>query len=236
LLAPNQTDWYRFSAGKGETIEIEAYGQRLGQRMDLDVAVHDAEGKLLIRLPDKPAVKGMPASLTLQSLDPYGSWKPPRDGEFQLAVRDLYGGSLYGPQRRYTLRLGVPRPRFEVVLLAQDDKPHGLSVARGGETKVRLLTVREGGFDGPITVRGEGLPEGVQWPAEPLASEQTSHEVTLSAAADAALGVRPLHLVAEARVGEQTVTRPVIGLAVVRAATPAVLRRSDDIPLLVREP
>ena len=46
---------------------------------------------------------GMLATVPLASLDPVMDWKVPADGEYSVCLRDLYGGSVFGLNRRYEL-------------------------------------------------------------------------------------------------------------------------------------
>jgi hypothetical protein len=70
-----EVDWFRFAAEKGSTIQIEAFGERLGQLMDIDAAIYDENGKEVVALKDLAAPKGIPTTLPLASLDPMIEWK-----------------------------------------------------------------------------------------------------------------------------------------------------------------
>ena len=97
FLRPAEIDWYRFSAKKGQTLWLEAVGERTGLAMDLDMAIYDLQGKLLTAFADTPHPNGSPKSFPLETLDPMGAWKAPADGEYNLVIRDLYGPNASGP-------------------------------------------------------------------------------------------------------------------------------------------
>jgi hypothetical protein len=231
FLTSRDVDWYRFSAEKEDEILINSFGQRLGTRMDLEIGIHDGEGKLLTTLSDQSDPKDWPGRVPFATLDAGGSWKAPADGEYLIAVRDLYGGSVFGIERSYLVSIGPPQPDFALVALHPDDKkPQGLSITPGGEAEVELLLWRFGGFDGPVTVGGMDLPEGLS--IEEVEIEAGQFSATLTVKADEELTVPEgdpfvsLPLQAEAEIGEDRQQRPVRELSLIHPGSPPILRHT----------
>lgn len=226
-------DWYSFDAEKNQAIVIDSLGERLGQRMDLDIAIHDAQGKSLLTLGDIVQPKTVPAKLPLASLDAAGTWKAPKDGTYFLAVRDLYGGSIFGSDRVYELSVGETRPSFEVFAIHPNDAAaRGLSVNQGGGTEIQLICIRQGGFAGSVQVRVKDSPTGVTIEPCSLAAKEISKKLTVKADQTSAEGFGVIRLVAEADIESQPVTIDVQPRTIVRP-TPLTSRPTDGIAIYV---
>ncbi|MCE9534111.1 MAG: PPC domain-containing protein [Planctomycetes bacterium] len=223
FLRSNEVDWYRFTARKGETLWIEAIGERTGKAMDLDIAIHDAGGKVLETFTDTVLPKGATESFSTETLDPAGVWKVPADGEYNLAVRDLYGTAAAGAERTYWLSVG---PRLEGVQVVAMTNP---VAPPGGTGTVQLVAMRRGGHEGPIRVRASDLPKGIQADEAVIAAKQNTGTWTMKAGNDAAPWVGKLSLVAETVVDGKPRTLPVIAMTPVRDGKPAVMRRSAGV-------
>jgi len=228
-----QVDWFRLTAKKDQTIHLEAFGERLAQLMDLDVTICDSKGKPIVALKDSATPKGIPATLPLASLDPSIDWKVPADGEYSVAVRDLYGGSIFGSDRHYQLVAQLQQPSFFVVALYGSDKPcRGIFVKQGADTEVTLIVVRSGGFAEPVTILSQDLPSGLLIEPTTVAAQEVTKKLKLSVAPDAPLGFHPLRLVAEAEIGSDKRTVAAYAATVIRVG---VTRRVDSGVIFVSE-
>ena len=173
----NDRDWFRFTTKKDEAFVIETTGERWGQLMDLEVGIHDASGKLLTTLSDTTQPKGVPAAWGHVALDASGEWKAPADGEYFLVVRDLHGGSLYGPERVYELRVRQAEPVVTVAcLLSSKTSPAGLWARVGSEVMAPLFAYRQHGASDKVEVSANSLPEGVQWEAGVIGEKASKQE------------------------------------------------------------
>ncbi|MBM79374.1 MAG: hypothetical protein CMJ78_02115 [Planctomycetaceae bacterium] len=231
FLARGDIDWYHFTAEKDKSYQISVLGERLGQRMDLDVSIHDTSGKLILALPDLAAPKGAPAEFGLGSLDAEATWKAPADANYLIAVRDLYGGGVFGPDRQYELLLKPANPAFRVFATHALKKPSvGLSIAAGKDATIDVVALRENGYAEPIEVTIENLPEGVT--AEPckLESKETSKTIKITVAENAEPSLHTLRLNAA---GADKKAMPVQCVDMVRAG---IARCSKGVPLLIFKP
>ena len=203
----SDVDRFRFSAAKDQVLQVEAFGERLDQWMDLEIEIREGGGKQLTVLRDLTAPKGTPSELSLGSLDAAGSWKAPADGEYDLVIRDLYGGSIFGPDRIYQLVLKPTAPAFHVVARVSDPKAsRGLSLARSEVGELQLTAIRSGGFTGAIQVRAVAPPRDLAIDPCTIAEKEVTKTIKVKANGDASLGLHPLRLVAAAEIESDTDT------------------------------
>ncbi len=185
FLKKGDIDWFTFSAKKGETLWFEAFGERIGRMMDLDISIHDASGKPITTFKDFAAPKGFPATFPVGSLDCTQSWKVPADGDYRMIVRDLYGGSVAGLDRTYELSIRRPRPGFQ--LFARPIESNGLAgvtIPRGGKAVIEIIAVRQDGFNGDIPVEPAELPNGLVVPQAWIGPSEVSTMVSIEAPAE----------------------------------------------------
>jgi hypothetical protein len=232
FLARNDVDWFRFKAKKDQTIWIEAVAERSGRDLDLEVVVHDAKGKVLQTLADTAQPKDIAARLSLATRDPQDLFKAPADGQYYLAVRDLLGPQLAGPERSYLLLVGRPRQQVAVVAMPSATK-QGLAVPAGGKATLDLFVVRRGGHRAPVTIRASQLPEGVTADNATIDAKKSTGALTLRAAADAPSWIGPIELTAETEIDGEPQTVQVQPATAVHEAVPTSARLTQALPLAV---
>lgn len=249
FLKTGEVDWYRFSAAAGQLLWIEAVAERAegsggagggssdGTPMDLELAIHDASGKLVETFSDTAHAKEYPAECPLDSLDPSGTWKVPAEGEYLLAVRDLYGSINSKIMSGYRLSISPRHEEVSVVALpAKMDKPGGLAVAPGRSSEWLLVAVRRGGQQHPIRIRAENLPPGLEVADMVIGDKQFAARISLKAAADAAAWVGKLVLVAETEVDGRKRSFAVRSATYLRDSKPLRARLTDGLAAaIVRE-
>ena len=169
-------DFYKFSAKKGETYEIECFARRVRSPLDSVMAVYDINGKTLAS--DDDARKP----------DSYFRFTFPEDGEYVLGVYDhLRRG---GPDFVYrvefspvekSVTLGIPR----VARYSQSRQQ--IYVARGNKFGTVFSAARQN-FSGELVLDPQGLPGGITMHAEAMPDNQNTMPVVFEAAADAPIG------------------------------------------------
>jgi len=112
------------------------------------------------------------------SKDSRVTFDAPSDGVYLVRIADVRssGGADFG----YHLVLRRPRPSFRIELGAENP-----SIPRGGTTLVPLNVVRLDGFDGPIEVKAEDLPPGINATPAMVARGELGGMLGLTAAASA---------------------------------------------------
>ncbi|HSG71037.1 MAG TPA: hypothetical protein VLA12_11515, partial [Planctomycetaceae bacterium] len=158
-----EIDSIRLAGKKGEAISCRVDARSLGSQLDPVLRLVDAEGTQLAEADD--ASRG--------DFDPTLDYTPKADGELVLQIRDRYehGGMRY----YYRVTISPPRKEFSLSIAADSfkldgDKPLEIPVTIG----------RDRGFDEPIEIKLEGLPEGtISATAVSEAKGDSSKKVTL---------------------------------------------------------
>jgi hypothetical protein len=166
-------DHFRFTARKGDEIDVEAFAYRLGTPLDPIVAVLHADGELLAVNDDD------------ETHDSRLRVKIPADGEYLIRVTDKRKQG--GP--RFVYRVELTRPTLGLgVFLAptarKTQEKQSIVVPRGNRV-VAYMAVRRDGFDGPVTITADRLPKGVTVKVPPIPVGEYMAPVVFEAAADA---------------------------------------------------
>lgn len=82
------------------------------------------------------------------------TFDPPADGDYLVRVADVR--ELGGPEFSYHLVIRAPRPGFSVSVGMENPNIH-----RGGTLLVPISLSRSDGFEGPVEISAEDLPEGI---------------------------------------------------------------------------
>lgn len=169
-------DRFRFRMTAGQTIQFEAFAQRLGSRADTLISILDTTGTVLVRNDDDG------------SHDSRLVFQAPYTGEFQLHVIDKRGSGdldffyrIEAAPVQPELIAFLPRPNR----LSQERQT--ISVPRGNRV-MSFVAVRRQGIKAPVTVDLQSLPTGVSAPSMTVPSDQFLVPVVFEAAADAPLG------------------------------------------------
>jgi hypothetical protein len=143
---------------------------------------------------------------------------PPADGKYQVRVRDARG--LGGPQYAYRLTVRPPRPAFTVSF-----SPTAPAVSKGGALPITVNAERIDEFEGPITLKLEGLPPGLSAPATTIPAEENSTSFALFAEPGATVPqtAPALKLVAKAMIDGKEVVHEAAG------GTPKVIEPGDIV-------
>lgn len=163
IAAPGERDQYVLPGVKGQKLRFRVAARQYHSLLDPVLTITAADGKVLSEADDRSRT------------DPDGETTVtvPADGPLTVTVTDRYGDG--GFRYIYVLTCDVPQPELNATVgadqyLLNKDEPVDVSVT----------LARKNGFAQKVTVRLEGLPEGVT--AEPAVSEpkgDSSKAVTL---------------------------------------------------------
>jgi hypothetical protein len=152
LQEPADLDRFAFPAKKGAKFTFTAITRSQGSPADLVLRLLDAQGKKIGEADDTGTEDGVLSAAF------------PADGDYTLTVEDLHGrgGSAFA----YRIAVSETVPTFALEAVADE-----LNVPAGGVAMVQIVAKRAG-YNGPITIRVEGLPEGVTASPTVIASGQ----------------------------------------------------------------
>ncbi len=136
------------------------------------------------------------------------TFDPPADGEYRVRIGDSRGAGR--PDFGYRLTVRPPKPDFTVSFT-----PTAPAVWKGGSVPVTVNITRLDGFNGPVTLKLEHLPPGIEAPPTFIEAGQVSATVALYAVPTATppdpKGVPPMKLVATAEINGASVIREAAG-------------------------
>ena len=231
LVADDDLDWFRIQAERGEVFWLEAFGERIGSPVDLDVSILDESGsRELAGFSDQLQNVGGARFSTTHS-DPSGRWVAPADGAYLVLVRSLIGNGTDDLRRVYRLSIRREEPDFDLALVSRRDDPATMNVPLGGREIADVVAFRRRGMTGSIRVTARDLPPGITCPDVWLGPgvNRTQLVVTASHAAEPFVG--KLDLVGH---GAAEVVRAVVGSTIVRKGVPTGWSRlTDQIGLCV---
>lgn len=195
-------DVFRFSGRAGDAIVAEVVARRLGSPLDSTLTLSDENGRTLAANDDAED-KG--TGLLTHHADSRVAVTLPADGNYLVRVADTQrqGGSEYG----YRLRVGAPRPDFELRVV-----PSTINVRAGASVPITVHALRRDGFTGEIALALQDAPRGFALSGARIPPNESAVRLTLTAPAGKRDDAPALRLFGRASINGQTV---------VRAAAPA---------------
>ncbi|MEZ6088898.1 MAG: c-type cytochrome domain-containing protein [Pirellulaceae bacterium] len=129
----------------------------------------------------------------------------PADGEYLVRVDDARG--FGGDDFAYSLTIRHPQPNFDIAVTAKD-----LVLRRGVGAEFTVRAARRDGFEGPIQIEIENLPEGFR-ATTPLWIEKGQFEAVgtitaLPTAKSPEADAPPVQLIASAELGDSEIRKP----------------------------
>jgi hypothetical protein len=197
---PGDVDVFRFEGRAGDGVVAEVYARRLDSPLDSLLRLTDASGRIVAWNDDHDNKE---IGLITHQADSYLSAKLPRSGTYYVEVSDAqhHGGDAYA----YRLRVSPPRPDFALRVT-----PSGLGIPVGRAMPVTVTAFRKDGFNGDIEIVLKDAPPGFALSGGRIRGGQDSARMTLTAPGEPLDSPVALHLEGRARVGEATISRPVL--------------------------
>jgi hypothetical protein len=157
-----EEDIYLLQVEAGKPLLISTLATQLGLPfIDTVLELRDPGGRVIAEHDDIMTGQGTVIGNPDSSL----YYVPEKSGPLELIVRDRTwrGGLTYS----YRLRLSNRRPGFQLL-----SAPENFVVARGTSATLTVFLIPDPGFQGPVSVRVEGLPPGVQAPQGSFRADQ----------------------------------------------------------------
>jgi hypothetical protein len=211
---PSDRDCFRFEAKAGQTLVFTVDARAILPYMSDAVpgwlqailSLYDANGKELAY-----------ADGFRYQQDTVLIYKVPAEGQYVVALRD----SLYRGREDFVYRLSIApdRPDFQLRLAA--DLPQRL--AAGETAAATVATLRQGGYDGEIHLTLQDMPKGFVMRGGAISRKQgwedgNETRLTITAPADAALGILAPRIVGTALIDGKDVVRPLAPTVTVKQA------------------
>ena len=225
-------DTFEFNAEKGDIWWIEIASERLGRPTDPTAVIQqlspagvpesaiDLTELTDIPSPMKPSSNGYAYDgppYDGGSADFIGQVQIRESGRHRLLLSDLFGGTRTDPRNIYRLVIRKAAPDFALCAwglhmeLRNGDR-NALSkplALRGGSTvALEVVAVRRDGFDGPIQLEMQGLPEGVSATGLVIPAGQNRGIVLLTADQNAPRGLSWATFTGKAKIGDSEVIHP----------------------------
>lgn len=184
------TDWFRFTAKKGQALVIKTRALSLRSPLDPVLSLRDPAGKFLAGNDDQG------------SLDSVIPWTCPADGEYFLSIQDKLrrGQSDFTYRIELTLKSPSISAALPTVERTLTQKWKMLTVPRGNRYATVVNFTRDN-FGGALQLSAANLPAGMTMTAPEVPKGSTSFPVLLEAATDAPIA-GGLYRIALKAVGE----------------------------------
>ena len=196
---PGDADVFAVRASKGQSLVVEVLARRLGSPVDSFLRITDEKGREILRGDD---LEDAGSGLLTHHADTRLLFDPPADGVYRIWVGDAQNAG--GPDFPYRLRVGPPRPDFELRVM-----PSGINGQPGANVPVTVHALRKDGFRGEIRLDcgtpGFALSGGV------IPAGADSVTATLLFPAKPEKSLYDLAITGSAEVGGKAVTRPALG-------------------------
>ncbi len=175
IQQPGDVDYFRFTAKKGQVLEVECYARRVRSPLDPVMNLYHGDGKSLAGNDDS------------RGPDSYIRMTVPADGEYFVRIADhLQRG---GPEFTYRIEFTPVRPSLTLGIprVARYSQSRQQIYVPRGNRFATLISAARVNFGGDLVLDGKDLPPGITMVAEPMPANMNVMPVVFEAAADAPL-------------------------------------------------
>ncbi len=197
---PGDEDVFRFQGRAGDEIVAEVQARRLNSPLDSVLRLMDPAGRQTA-FNDDHEDKG--SGMTTHHADSWLLAVLPADGTYTLHLGDVQGKG--GPEYGYRLRVGPPRPDFDLRIV-----PSTVAIRGGAAVPVTVYALRRDGFSGPIWLALKDPAQGFSLGGARVPAGQDQVRVTLMAPQQPVDGPVPLSVEGRAQLGAQEGVRPAV--------------------------
>ncbi|MHC4470088.1 MAG: PPC domain-containing protein [Planctomycetota bacterium] len=197
---PGDVDVFRFIGRAGEEVVAELSGRRLDSPLDSVLELTDAAGRRIALSDDEPD-RGL--GLVTHQADSYLRVRLPADGDYFVRLIDARGHG--GDEYAYRLRVGPPRPDFQVIVT-----PSSLNMNTGGTIPITVHALRKDGFTGDIALSLVDAPQGFVLAGKRIPAGRDRIRVTLTAPQRPPDRPLPLRIDGRAEIGGRSVARQAV--------------------------
>lgn len=175
ISEPNDFDYFKFSAKKGQVFEVECFARRLGSGLDPVVNIFNGKMKSVVGNDDS------------RKTDSYIRFQVPADDTYYIRCYDhLRRGQ---PDFTYRIEVSPASPKLTLGIKRNDrysQRRQAIAVPQGSRFAV-LVEAKRQNFAGEIELLADNLPPGIKMVAPPMLRSSNLMPVVFEAAADAPL-------------------------------------------------
>jgi len=166
-------DYFKFTAKKGASYEVECYARRIRSGLDAVMNIYYADGRSIAGNDDS------------RGPDSYFRFNVPEDGEYVLRVTDHLGAGAL--DYVYRIEMAPPKQSLSVSIprVARYSQYRQWIVVPRGNKFATLLTASRVGFGGDLVINDDNLPEGVTILNKEMPSNMNTMPLIFEASADA---------------------------------------------------
>ena len=197
---PGDRDVFRFEGRAGEVIVAEVYARRLDSPLDSVLKLTDSAGRQLAFNDDH---EDKSCGLVTHHADSWLRAVLPSAGTYYLHLYDAQNQG--GPEYAYRLRIGPPRPDFELRVV-----PSSINVRAGTAAAITVHALRRDGFNGPINLELKDAPAGFSLSGAKVPAGQAKVQLTLTVPLDPGLPPAVLRMEGRATIAGSEVRRSVV--------------------------
>lgn len=177
LDAASTNRWFKFSAKKGQNLEIAVRARELRSPLDSVLVLRDPAGKGIANNDDNGS-----------SPDSFIKWSCPADGEYFLQLRDQLNRT--GPDFTFRIEINQRTPAIAATLPVTErnnsQKDKFFPVPRGGRY-ASVINLRRENISCDIAFETADLPAGIRMIVPPIPKSLNNFPVIFEATADAPL-------------------------------------------------
>ncbi len=173
IQQPNDMDYFKFSANKGQAIDVELLARRIRSGLDPVMNIFNAAGKHLVGDDDA------------RRPDCYLRFNVPETGDYFLRVRDHLNRGKSDFVYRVELKLAEPELTISIPRVDRYSQlRQKIAVAQGNRFATMVSADRKN-FGGPIELLEAAWPPGVTLECRPMVANMNLMPVVFSASEDA---------------------------------------------------
>ncbi len=186
IAKKNDVDFFRFTAKKGDALDINVFARRLRSPLDSAIDLYDAKGGKVASNDDSG---GTDSAL---------KFSVPADGEYVIGIRDQFENG--GANHAYRIEVTPQQPSvvMSIPQVARNESQarQFITVPRGGRFAT-MMSAKRANFAGDVNFHIGDLPSGVKMVADVLPGKQELEPIVFEAASDAPITGKFVELAAQ---------------------------------------
>jgi len=199
IEVPGRASYFVFAAKAKQTLVMEVFARRLDSPMDSILTLFNPKG---VQVAENDDTVDKSEGLVTHQADSYLSYTFPAAGDYMLRIADVQGKA--GNEYAYRLSIAPPKPDYLLRV-----RPDNIRAPQGGTSFFTVVAFRRDGFDGPIKLKVDGLPEGFTASDATISGKLNEVRMIITTPLDAPLGILRPKISGSAHIGDEDVIHQV---------------------------